>query len=352
MPATPTAYVTSLFLRRPFADTFQPKAGQGMNTAFLDAQNLAWKIHLVEGGFAHRDLLRTYEPERRATADRLLEFDNRYAKLFSARLPAAEEVEAALSGGTGTTTPPLPAQHQQDSEFIRTFKESCKFTSGYGVSYGANEINWSPDHPAKSPLFNPEGAKVRPGHLFANSDVTRVADANVIHLEQEVPWNGSFRLFLFAGRPASTLTAIRDFSKGLNGKRSFYTTYLREDIDGVKHDEKHNPHSRFLTVCTIFAARRPQIEISRDVPGVLGRYRQHVYADDKTSRHGVPCGMSAPAHAKMGFDVNKGGVVVVRPDGYVGAVVALVEGNGTVDALNEYFSAICTKRLGGGTSHL
>jgi len=36
--------------------THSPKAGQGMNTAFLDAQNLAWKIHHVESGFADRSI--------------------------------------------------------------------------------------------------------------------------------------------------------------------------------------------------------------------------------------------------------------------------------------------------------
>ncbi len=50
----------------------------------------------------------------------------------------------------------------------------------------------------------------------------------------------------------------------------------------------------------------------------------------------------------MGLDERKGGVVVVRPDGYVGSVVQLVEGSGTIDALNEYFGAFVTKSLGKG----
>ena len=66
-----------------------------MNTAFLDAQNLAWKIHAVESGFARPSLLETYEPERKSVAEMLLDFDNRYAKLFSERIPAACEVQAA-----------------------------------------------------------------------------------------------------------------------------------------------------------------------------------------------------------------------------------------------------------------
>lgn len=302
-----------------------------MNTAFLDAQNLAWKIHLVEAGFAKRDLLKTYEPERKKVAEMLLDFDNRYAKLFSARPPKPSEVEAA-SENHGT--------ERQDSEnaFIKTFKEACEFTSGYGVYYERNELNWTPDHPTISPAFNPAGTKLVPGRIFINSNVTRVSDANVVHLEQEVPLNGSFRIFIFAGKPAKTYKALQDLCNGLRSKRSFFTTYLRKDIDQVSYHENHNPHSLLYTFCTIFAAKRGDVEISRDVPDVLARYRQHVYADDRPG--------PKTAHAKMGLDEDEGGVVVVRPDGYVGMVASLVKGTGTVNALNEYFSAICTKELG------
>jgi hypothetical protein len=109
----------------------------------------------------------------------------------------------------------------------------------------------------------------------------------------------------------------------------------------VSHHEQHNPHSLFFTICTIFATKRSSIEISRDVPDTLARYRQHIYADDRPDRR-FPESKS-PAHTKLGLDEQRGGVVVVRPDGYVGVVTALVEGRGTIDALNQYFSSFCTK---------
>ncbi|KAE9573726.1 hypothetical protein CGMCC3_g10040 [Colletotrichum fructicola] len=324
-----------VFLGGDACHTHSPKAGQGMNTAFLDAQNLAWKIHAVEAGFAHRDILKTYETERRDVAETLLNFDNKYAALFSKRPPAASEVEAASDKAITDGS---------DNEFIQTFKESCEFTSGYGVAYKPNSLNWSESHPAKSPLIHREGTKLRTGRLFMNADVTRVVDANVVHLEQEVPLNGSFRIFIFAGKPSVTKAALKDFASHMNNKRSFYAAYVRDDVDSVSHHEKHNPHSLFFTICTIFAASRSSIEISRDVPDVIGRYREHVYADDRWDRRHLDA--KAAAHAKMGLDEERGGVVVVRPDGYVGMVAKLVEGSGTVDALNEYFSTFCTKKLG------
>ncbi|KAI8624586.1 FAD binding domain-containing protein [Xylariaceae sp. FL1651] len=324
-----------VFLGGDACHTHSPKAGQGMNTAFLDAQNLAWKIHVVEAGFADRAILTTYEPERKDVAENLLAFDSKYAKLFSERLPAATEVQAASKHTNG---------HTEDNEFIKTFKESCEFTSGYGVAYKPNALNWSPSHTAQSHLIHPKGIKLRTGRLLANADVTRVVDANIVHLEQEIPWNGSFRIYIFAGKPSATSRALQDLAFQLGGKRSFFGSYLRPDIDSVSHFERYNPHSLFFTICTIFAAARSEIEISRDLPGLLGRYRDLVYADDRWDRR-VPNAVAA-AHAKMGLDEEKGGVVVVRPDGYVGIVTSLVEGSGTVDALNAYFNAFCTKNLG------
>jgi hypothetical protein len=311
-----------------------------MNTAFLDAQNLAWKIHMVEKGFADRKLLHTYEPERKEVAETLLSFDNKYAKLFSQRPPAASEVQAASEGSA----------EGEDNDFVRTFKEGCEFTSGYGVAYQPNALNWSDRHPAQSPLINPKGNKLRTGRLLVNADVTRVVDANVVHLEQEVPLNGSFRIFVFAGRPSVTGRALKDFANGLSRKGSFYSSYQRADIASVSHHERHNPHSLFYTLCVIFASPRNKIEIARDVPELLARYREHVYADDRWDRRVADA--TASAHAKMGLDQERGGVVVVRPDGYVGMVVSLVEGSGTVDALNDYFAAFCTKELGASRPQL
>lgn len=311
-----------------------------MNTAFLDALNLAWKIHAVEAGFADRKLLETYETERKEVAENLLAFDNKYAKLFSTR-PSADTVEAASEQKS------TPAD---DNDFIRTFKESCEFTSGYGVAYSPNTLNWSPEHAAKSPLIHPQGTSLRTGRLMTNADVTRVVDANVVHLEQEVPLNGSFRIYVFAGSPSKNQQALKDLATNMSKKDSFYGAFLRPDVDSVSHHNTINPHSFFYTVCTIFAAKRSSVEISRDVPELLARYRDLIYADDIWSRR-VPDAKAA-AHAKMGLDEEKGGVVVVRPDGYVGVVVGLTEGSGTVDALNEYFSAFTAKAVGGKRSQL
>lgn len=305
-----------------------------MNTAFHDALNLAWKIHHVEAGLANRSILQSYESERKNIAEELLDFDAKYAALFSQRVPSASEVGAAAED----------VKDGGSNEFVRIFKSSQEFTSGYGIFYGPNEFNWSSDHSAQSHLFNPKGNTVRVGRIMPPANVTRVVDANEVHLEQEIPLNGSFRIFLFAGSPLKTQRSVADFATNLQKKRSFYSTFTREDIASVSYHERHNPHSHFFSICTTFASLRDDIDISRMLPPILARYSDHVYADDICDPR-VP-DVKAAAHAKMGLDAEKGGVIIVRPDGHVGCVVGLVEGSGTVDALNNYFGAFVSKAIG------
>ena len=305
-----------------------------MNTAFHDALNLAWKIHHVEAGFANRSILQSYESERKHIAEELLDFDAKYAALFSQQVPSAGDVSSASEND----------DDGEANEFVQVFKSSQEFTSGYGISYGPNELNWSSDHPAQSHLFNPESITVRIGRVMPPANVTRVVDANEVQLEQEIPLNGSFRIFLFAGSPSKTQRAVADFARNLQKKRSFYSTFEREDLARVSYHERHNPHSHFFSICTTFASPRDDIDISKMLPPILARYSDHVYADDVWDST-VP-DAEAAAHAKMGLDAKKGGVVIVRPDGHVGCMVSLVEGSGTVDALNDYFGAFVSKPIG------
>lgn len=327
-----------IFMGGDACHTHSPKAGQGMNTAFLDAVNLAWKIHHVESGFSPRSLLSTYESERRLVAENLLDFDARYAKLFSARIPSAGEVAGASASSSDQT--------EAENEFVKTFKASCEFTSGYGVAYNPNVINWGSEHPAQHPLIlsHEKGTTLKTGRTIAPATVTRVVDANVVHLEQEIPLNGSYRMYIFGGNPKKTKTAIHDLADHMANPRSFYSTFAFKDTSVDRYHEKHNPHSDFLSVCTVINSPRTGIEISELLPEVFARYRDHVYADDIWDQR-VPDAKAA-AHAKMGLDEETGGVVIVRPDGYVGVVVKLSEGAGTCDALNKYFSAVTGKKMG------
>ena len=322
-----------VFLGGDACHTHSPKAGQGMNTAFLDAQNLAWKIHHVESGFARREILKTYQSERRSVAEKLIDFDRKYAALFSQRLPEASKLQSVVSSIADSSV------RADENPFIETFKSNCEFTSGYGVAYRANIFNWSSSHPAKSFLFDPRGSKVRPGDIMPNATVTRCCDGSVAHLEQEIPWNGSFRIYIFLGHPAITATAIRDLNAALAKPKSFLNIYSPcRTGDSNRSDEQQSPYPPYFSFAIVVAGvPRCELDMEQILPSGLGRYGHQVYLDNVQDKR-VPKA-KASAHAKMGLSAEAGGVVVVRPDGYVGCCVRLAEGTGTVEALDDYFAA-------------
>jgi 4,5-epoxidase len=80
-------WVSAFRIHRRLADTYRkgrvllagdaahihsPFGGQGMNTGLGDAENLAWKLALVDTGRAAESLLDTYEAERRPIAEEVL----------------------------------------------------------------------------------------------------------------------------------------------------------------------------------------------------------------------------------------------------------------------------------------
>jgi 2-polyprenyl-6-methoxyphenol hydroxylase-like FAD-dependent oxidoreductase len=325
-----------VFMGGDVCHTHSPKAGQGMNTAFHDAINFAWKLHLVESQFADRSVFDTYEVERKHIAETLLDFDNKYAALFSKRQPSNSEVTDAHKSDSSSDAP--------KNEFVEMFKASCEFTAGYGVAYNPNIFNFDSSHPFQHPLFI-TNSKLRPGRILPNSNVTRVVDANVVHLENEIPFNGAFRLFIFAGPKNSSTRkgqhkALVDLASNMSKQGSFYSRFACANRQRDIHHDHDNPHSKFFSLALVLAAKRPDVEIS-DLPDLFRDYAGRVYADDMWDAK-VPDAKAA-SHAKTGFEGEEGGVVVVRPDGHVGCAVRLVEGTGTVDALNGYFASFTVK---------
>lgn len=290
-------------------DITQPKAGQGMNYGLLDAHNLAWKLHLVESGLMQPYLLNTYEGERRQAAERLIEFDATYAGLFSSHDPSKKT----------------------DDEFVRILKQNSLLLSGYGVEYPANALTVTSDNG----LFGSSLNGLQPGRNFPPANVTRVIDAREVSLERDIPFNGSFRIYIFAGEQQPTGKPLMDLTEQLTRGDSTLSQFLGSQPD-LSYDGRHNPHSKLFTFSLVFNSQRAMVELA-SLTDLFASYRYHVYSDESRSRKFFTEGQGM-AHVKMGFDLREGGVVVVRPDGYVGCVVKLEEGRKTAEALDQYFS--------------
>ncbi|KAJ5753942.1 phenol 2-monooxygenase [Penicillium nucicola] len=311
-----------IFIGGDACHTHSPKAGQGMNYGMADAHNLAWKLHLVECAFLDRRILQTYEGERKLVANALINFDAGYADLFCEQSPCSNGEEKS-------------ELNNRRMDFINKHKSTLTLVSGYGVRYPNNILNWGPRYPENSTMsvFSPPGIKLAPGSIFPHATVTRVIDAHVTYLEQDIPFNGSYRIYIFAGEPARTRQAMLDFARGFE-ESPFFSRFRHPAID-ASFDGRHNPHSPFFSFCIVFNAFRESIDISTALPEFFSQCRYHVYADDEL--YGKYSALKGSVHAKMGVDPQLGGLVVVRPDGYVGCTLSLMEGSAISRGLAEYF---------------
>ncbi|KAJ7502456.1 phenol 2-monooxygenase [Mycena galericulata] len=317
--------------------THSPQAGQGMNISMLDMYSLAWKLNLVMKGLGKPDvLLQSYEHERRGVAEELLKFDGAYSRLFSGRGPDASQ----LPGGVDA------------EKFIQMFKQNAFFTSGCGAIYFANALNALPGARLlggkHGRAFNPPGVKLVAGQRLTPGRVTRVADGNQVRLQQEVKMNGAFRIYVFAGDLRKTKTTLDDFAAFIDSPSSFFNRHrtnagirssivdgpgaVMNTIDSATKTHLFNP---FFTFLTVVGTHWYEWEIN-DLPSPLRLYRSQVYGDALFDRRVPEAGTNAPLHHKFGVDMQKGAIVVVRPDSYVGAIVELSE-DGWL-GLNEYFA--------------
>ena len=73
-----------VFIAGDACHTHSPKAGQGMNVSMQDGFNLGWKLASVLRGQCSPKILKTYSDERQAIAKELIDFDRKWAKMFSA----------------------------------------------------------------------------------------------------------------------------------------------------------------------------------------------------------------------------------------------------------------------------
>ena len=166
--------------------------------------------------------------------------------------------------------------------------------------------------------------------------------------------DGRSSIHVLAGKYVTSLPLLRAFDTFLDTPTSFLnahrpTSQTFSSIVDTKPSHAHldkearpshlpNP---FFTFLTIFSTPRAEWEID-SLPYNLRIFRDQVYSDDIFDMRLKECGTYAPLHAKYGVDVEEGAVVVVRPDGYVGAVVELTEDG--FEAINAYFAGFMISR--------
>ncbi|OAL55340.1 3-propionate hydroxylase [Pyrenochaeta sp. DS3sAY3a] len=268
-----------IFLAGDACHTHSSGAAQGMNTGMHDAVNLGWKLSLVLQGRAKPDLLQTYEVERLPNVQKLINYDKDISRLMTMQLP---------ENWTGDP-------NADPNEILGVvMKEAATFSSGLGIYY-------EPDTYLNI-LQASNLSTVQPGQRAPDVPLQKPATFEGTRLQVETPNTAQFYIIVFAGSVTHTNSSLSAFTKA-----ALALTWLQDaDIP--------------ISKMSIFAgAGGPSAyETLGGMP--FGR----VLYDEAHS-----------AHQRYGINVEKGAVVVLRPDGWVGTVVEL-DGSGAA-ALESYF---------------
>ncbi|KAH8882508.1 phenol hydroxylase [Thozetella sp. PMI_491] len=306
-----------VFLAGDAVHTHSPKAGQGMNVSMQDTYNLGWKVGLVAKGVAKRDILGSYESERKMVAQDLIDFDHRFSRLFSGR-PAKDVMDA---------------EGVSMEEFKDAFLKGNLFASGLIVNYGPSPVVAKEGTGAEAAAPKQSLATGLPvGMRFNSFKVLNQACARPWHFQERLKADGRFRVVLFAGNVLDPAQKARvdAFCAKLDAPESF----LHRSGGTLPHKDGERTH-RAVEVLTIHSAKRVETELLRDFPAVLHPFNSHtgwdynkVFVDDESYHEGY-----GDAYKNYGVDRERGCVVAVRPDQYVSWVGELED----FDDLQKYF---------------
>ncbi|KAL7628550.1 hypothetical protein AAE478_000065 [Parahypoxylon ruwenzoriense] len=319
-----------VFLAGDAVHTHSPKAGQGMNVSMHDTYNLGWKVGLVAKGIAKRSILSTYRGERHQVAQDLIDFDHRFSRLFSGK-PAKDIMDA---------------EGVSMEEFKDAFLTGNMFASGLIVNYGPSNLvvkaadtaeqggeskqNGSASAGISADAFAKKQALatgIPIGMRFNSVKVLNQSDGRPWHFQEKLKSDGRFRVVVFAGNilDATQKNRVEKFCEALGAPTSFFRTATPPD---AKPDA-------VIEVLTIHSSKRTETELLRDFPEILHPFDVHtgweygkVFVDDVSYHEGF-----GDAYGNYGVDKERGCVVAVRPDQYVGWIGELEDFGG----LQEYF---------------
>ncbi|CAM9021307.1 hypothetical protein WICANDRAFT_85406 [Wickerhamomyces anomalus NRRL Y-366-8] len=283
--------------------THSANAAQGMNVSMHDSWNLGWKLALVIKNIGSPRLLETYEQERMKVAHDLINFDKVHTKAFKKGDPV---------------------------ELAKNFEQNVKFISGIGAEYDMNLLNKSSDNEL-----------LVPGTLPPPVDAHRYVDANPVHMETDVPTLGQFKLYFAAKDFKMSEKFLQKFSEKVQ-KSPFLNLYriakldsnqIKLEKDLINH-KRYTPISQLFTVCLVTESSKKEIELN-ELPDFFKPYKWTVYLDDQEER--------GPFQKWFPNSTDSVSLLILRPDGYIGASKSFGIDSDAVDAvewLHNYFSPL------------
>ncbi|KAJ7019224.1 FAD binding domain-containing protein [Mycena alexandri] len=282
-----------VFLAGDAAHTHSSGAAQGMNGGMRDAVNLAWKLSGVLSGLYHEDILDTYSPERRRSAEQVIKLDKDLASLISGTIP--EHFNA-------------PPEADPYEYLNKLHSQNAMFTTGLGISYGENWINRPPRNGIQT--------EVKVGQRAPDGQLFRPGRATAQPLRTFVRYTGRFWVLVFAGRFEECGAKYRAFCSAIDSSRLFFP-----------------PRSTLWDFLTIFAGQGslPPSEVIGTLP--LGK---------------VLYDHSGEVFSTYGIGETSGLVVVLRPDSIISFMTS-VDGPGA-NELSAYFESLAGHKVGNSLS--
>lgn len=301
----------SIFLAGDAAHSHSSGAGQGMNAGMHDAVNLGWKLALVLTGILKREVLETYESERRPNARKLIKYDEDISVLVTGRLP---------KGYQGDKT--------EDPNIVlgRILQEAKGFNTGLTIGFEPNlavrrqDVDKQQDEIEKRSIIP---APAIGGYRAPDIQVLVPALWEPVWLQSLMRNVARFHVLIFAGKGQPARDAFLKFKSDVEKNHHLTKSGIGFTNGAALNGGSHNPRPWPVDFLTLLPEKvgNAWFELGTDP---LGK----VYYDGDGS-----------ANARYGVDTEFGAVFVIRPDGWIGARLDLMSANLAVD-VDAYLGAI------------
>ena len=278
-----------VFIAGDACHTHSAKAGQGMNVSMQDAFNLGWKLVSVLEGRAKPELLHTYNVERHAIAQRLIDFDKEWSKIMAS--PPKDPKRPEFGG-------------VDPAELQAYFVKSGRYTAGVATHYPpATVLTAEATHQDLAKGFTI-------GMRFHSAPVVRLADARPVHLGHAARADGAWRIYAFADASGRRLRKLADFLAESPNSPIRRFTPAGANIDSV------------IDVRAVFQQGHRDLKVE-ELPSILLPRKGRFGLIDYEKAYCPDLKNGPDIFELRRIDREKGAIVVVRPDQYVSNVLPL-----------------------------
>ena len=300
----------SVFLAGDSAHSHSSGAGQGMNAGMHDAVNLGWKLALVLTGVLKREVLGTYEDERRPNARKLIKYDEDISVLVTGRLPKGHQ-----------------GDQSEDPNIVlgRILQEAKGFNTGLTIGFDPNIAVWREDGSEGKDVIDKRSIIPAPaiaGYRAPDVQVLTPALWEPVWLQSLMRNLARFHILIFAGKSQQAKTAFLNFKTEIGKNQNLtkpgfsLTNGASSPTNGAAlNGSSSQPRLWPVNYLTILPEKVGNVwfELGTDPLGM-------VFFDGDGS-----------ANIRYNVDIESGAVFVVRPDGWIGARFGLVSGSLATD---------------------